>query len=63
MTVGQREVVVEVTGAVDDLPAVEPLASAVSAAMGRSVGVRMEITPRVILESGVEQAPLGRDDP
>ena len=63
VTVDGQVVVVEVTGTVDELPAVEPLAGAVSSAMGRGVDVRMEITPRVILESGVRQGePVPPDE-
>ena len=55
VTVDARLVVLEATGPVLDLPSVEPLASEVSAAVGRALDVRVEITPRVILESGVDR--------
>ncbi len=55
LTVGPRVVVLEVTGSEDDLPAVDPLASELSGAVGRTLGARLELTPRVVVESG--QAP------
>ena len=55
VTVGSRVVTLEVTGTVDDLPSVDPLASEVSRAVGRALDVRVEVTPRLVLESGVDR--------
>ena len=46
-------VVVEVTGTEAELPDVDGLAGALSETLGRSVAVRLEVTPRLIVQSGI----------